>query len=207
MLLARCMFKSGEYRGSIIEFIEKSDKHKIVHQYYLNLLIQKEFYESLNEVASFLKNEIESFTIVSYQQKTTTLKEQGNSNQIPLINHLQNYLKFLTNNVSVDNQESLLLIFDNAPDMEIVEKYLPQKGDVIITSRNYNIPSAIEVYCMEKNEALALLKKLLNITESEKECTELVQKLGYIPLAISQAGAYISFNKRRVQKSSATLYI
>jgi len=100
----------------------------------------------------------------------------------------------------LNSQESLLLVFDNVPDMEIIEKYLPQKGDVIITSRNYKIPSAIEIDGMVESEALELLKNLISDPKCEDKCADLVKKLDYLPLAISQAGAYIEQNKITIDK-------
>ncbi len=99
-----------------------------------------------------------------------------------------------------NSQESLLLVFDNVPNIEIIEKYLPQKGDIIITSRNYKIPSAIEVDVMEESESLELLKNLISNSQCHDKCTTLVKKLGYLPLAISQAGAYIAQNQITIDK-------
>ena len=78
--------------------------------------------------------------------------------------------------------------------------FIPQvpHGIVLVTTRDrtsgwaltgdYSIP--IEVQSMGPVESLELLKGKLPI-ESETEAMELLEELEYVPLAISQAGAYI----------------
>lgn len=48
----------GHSRTQILEFIEKSDKHKIIHHYYLLLIMQKTFTEGLEKLASQILNHI-----------------------------------------------------------------------------------------------------------------------------------------------------
>ena len=109
-----------------------------------------------------------------------------------------------------------LLILDNADDARVLLDlpqdhtarnparrlidFIPQvpHGIVLVTTRDrtsgwaltgdYSTP--IEVDSMGPAESLELLKGKLPI-ESESEATELLKELEYIPLAISQAGAYI----------------
>ena len=100
----------------------------------------------------------------------------------------------------LNGKKNLLLVFDNVQNIEIIEKYLPQKGDIIVTSRNYKIPHAIEVDGMEEAEALELLRNLISDKICKNKCISLVKKLGYLPLAITQAGAYIEQNKITVDK-------
>lgn len=124
----------GSARGSIIDFIEKSDRHQIVHNYYLSLLIQKEFNKSLTEIVRVVKPYVESFTILSYKQdqnisniKTGDIeevvaitetkqqvqvvqaqdstKEQELINIISLIHHFQNHLKPLSENVFIEQEQ------------------------------------------------------------------------------------------------------
>lgn len=100
-----------------------------------------------------------------------------------------------------------LLIFDNYdnPDrFPNLNNYIPPSsyGSVLITSRNANLArlgTVIEVPPMSEEEALHLLhdraggaEKFVNEEEHAKKIVEL---LGYLPLAIDQAGAYI---QRRV---------
>ena len=95
----------------------------------------------------------------------------------------------------LNSQENLLLVFDNAPNMEIVKRYLPTKGDILITSRNFRLPQGIEIDVMEEEEAFKLLISLIKDTYPSDQIKSLLQKLGYLPLAIAQAGAYIDKNK------------
>ena len=109
-----------------------------------------------------------------------------------------------------------LLILDNADDARVLLDlpqdhtsrnparrlidFIPQvpHGIVLVTTRDrtsgwaltgdYSTP--IEVESMGPTESLELLKGKLSI-ESESEAMELLNELQYVPLAISQAGAYI----------------
>lgn len=94
----------------------------------------------------------------------------------------------------LNNQESLLLIFDNAPNMDIIEKYMPTGGDIIITSINYKLPNTIEVDVMEESEAIELITSLIPKDTPFEKIQALVRELGYFPLALAQAGAYIGQN-------------
>jgi|GEM_PF-1901886 len=99
----------------------------------------------------------------------------------------------------LENQKSVLLVYDNVPNIEILKKFLPGKGDVIVTSRNHNLPEAIEIDVMSEPESIELLDRLLPETlkqspNYDKQLIDLAKKLGYFPLALSQAGAYISLN-------------
>lgn len=83
-----------------------------------------------------------------------------------------------------------------------IREYLPNSttGSILITSRARNIAFELtgnwnhchQVEPMTKEEALNLLKKKLTGTHEEEEMAELVNALDCMPLAISQAAAYIS---------------
>ncbi len=103
------------------------------------------------------------------------------------------------------SHKKLLLVYDNVPDMSFLNNYMPSKGHIIITSRNYKIPHAIELGTMRDGEALSLLSNLVpnNIKHDSlyiKLAKELLDELGNLPLAISQAGSYINENKISMQK-------
>lgn len=115
-----------------------------------------------------------------------------------------------------------LMILDNMDDDKFVDaredasspqyeftirKYLPQRegGSVLITSRDRNaafrlIDEAqhiLEVRAMRAEEARAILnKKLNNRLGSEEERSTLATELDYIPLALTQAAAYINRRPR-----------
>jgi tetratricopeptide (TPR) repeat protein len=96
-----------------------------------------------------------------------------------------------------------LLIFDNADEPEKLKPFLPTdpKGHILITSRAQVFhglahPVRLEVLAPEK-----ALEFLLKRTEregcdgGEKEAAaQLAKELGYLPLALEQAGAFISEN-------------
>ncbi|TFK31238.1 P-loop containing nucleoside triphosphate hydrolase protein [Crucibulum laeve] len=99
-----------------------------------------------------------------------------------------------------------LLIFDNADgEPAMVEKYLPSNntGDILITSRNPNMRSlssnkhSIELNGMNMEDAIALLLKRSNLEEEmtesiQKAAEEIVTTLFCLPLAVDQAGAFIT---------------
>ena len=96
------------------------------------------------------------------------------------------------------------MIYDNADEgYRVVEKFLPpgDGGNILITSRNKDLmritskESSMEVLEMGEEEALSLLAKsaMLDYTSEgvKDQAQELVSKLGGVPLAIDQAGAYM----------------
>lgn len=88
--------------------------------------------------------------------------------------------------------------------------YLPQtsrRGSMLITSRNRDaafrltntVENIIDVPYMNRDDATALLcKKLPNDLSSDDEKLELVELLEYLPLAITQAAAFISVRRTRM---------
>ncbi|MDG1436826.1 MAG: NB-ARC domain-containing protein [Rickettsiaceae bacterium] len=104
----------------------------------------------------------------------------------------------------LESQSNALLVYDNVDDMEVLRDYLPKKGDIIITSRNPNIPGAIEIDVMDEKEALNLLDNLMPKSikkqgDYNKDIKILASTLEYLPLAIAQAGAYIRENMLSIQ--------
>ena len=99
-----------------------------------------------------------------------------------------------------------LVILDNLENVDTILPYLPDKinGQILITTRNtrldYGTPFLLNVF--DLNEALIFMKKRLSNTNeckmeyykykdfSEKS-TVLIKRLGYLPLALEQAAAYI----------------
>ncbi|KAJ7713122.1 hypothetical protein B0H16DRAFT_1702608 [Mycena metata] len=99
------------------------------------------------------------------------------------------------------NHNNWLLFFDNADDPKInLNDFLPKcnHGNVIITSRNpdlRNYGAHTLVSDMDEADATTLLLRRANKECSEenlKLATEIVKELYYLPLAIIQAGAFIS---------------
>ncbi|KAJ7484121.1 hypothetical protein FB451DRAFT_1363721 [Mycena latifolia] len=95
-----------------------------------------------------------------------------------------------------------LLFFDNADDPKInLNNYLPQcsHGNILITSRNPGLCVYASSHCvvsdMEEEDAVDLLltSAAQDITDYNKDvAAQIVKVLHYLPLAIIQAGAFIS---------------
>jgi tetratricopeptide (TPR) repeat protein len=103
---------------------------------------------------------------------------------------------------------SWLVVIDNLDDVSAVNGYLPHVAPgkhTIITTRNpntYEIPAeGIELGVLGLEDAIELLIIRSNIpakvdaTQAKVEATQIVQELGFLPLAIEQAGAYIYHSK------------
>ena len=87
-----------------------------------------------------------------------------------------------------------LLVFDNAPDRASVVAFVPPagRGRVLITSRDQIWPpgQALDVPVLDPEVAAEFL---VNRTgdQDRQAALELAEKLGGLPLALEQAGAYI----------------
>lgn len=110
----------------------------------------------------------------------------------------------------LDKKSNWLLIFDGADHPEIVKPFLPrqQNGHILLTSRaqtfqSLGISRPLELKEMLPDEALKFLigrtgRNKMNI--SEKQAAEdLAKELGYLPLALEQAAAFISVKQSRFQ--------
>ncbi|XXG98861.1 hypothetical protein Hte_005191 [Hypoxylon texense] len=94
-----------------------------------------------------------------------------------------------------------LLVFDNYDDPTAFDlrDYIPSGplGNVLITSRSTDtdrIGPMVHVSGMTESEAIELLFKQLDILNDGKDqvsAAKIVTRLGYLPLAIDQAGAYM----------------
>ena len=96
-----------------------------------------------------------------------------------------------------------LLILDNADDPALVKPYLPPdpKGHVLLTSRAHNfdvlgIRKPIELPVLTPDEALEFLLKRTGregpLDPAEQDAARtLAEELGYLPLALEQAAAYM----------------
>jgi hypothetical protein len=113
-----------------------------------------------------------------------------------------------------------MMILDSADDGDVFFKtasgrerqslasYLPQSrnGRILVTTRNKDLArrltgsskNMIEVGPMTQTDALLLLEKRLGSFSDHSSAEELVQALDCVPLAISQAGAYIQAEWPRI---------
>jgi tetratricopeptide (TPR) repeat protein len=103
-----------------------------------------------------------------------------------------------------------LLIFDNADTPELLKAYYPRqpRGHILLTSRaqlfdTLGIARPLALEKMEPEEALSFLFKRTGRAQSdpaEKNAAEhLAAELGYLPLALEQAAAYITAKSARFQ--------
>ncbi|KAF5530869.1 kinesin light chain [Fusarium mexicanum] len=122
--------------------------------------------------------------------------------------------------LSSDKAGKWLLIVDNADDEELVlgsadksglEEYLPQSenGMILLTTRSRQVAGkfaqyddVIDVEQMDKKEAMNLLRITLNqkqLLEDEAVTVELLTYLTFLPLAITQAVAYLNEMQAPIQ--------
>jgi len=94
-----------------------------------------------------------------------------------------------------------LLVLDNADDPALMRPFLPQqgKGHILLTSRAYSFQKIVllsprEVNVLSPGEAREFLLRRTGKEPTEKspEADALAKELGYLPLALEQAGAYIA---------------
>jgi tetratricopeptide (TPR) repeat protein len=110
-----------------------------------------------------------------------------------------------------------LLIVDNADDLNIffgdgqsegISNYLPQSenGLIVYTTRTPEVAekagmNIIEVGAMNRQDAMNFLKKSLrNELSNYAIANELLDELAHLPLAISQAAAYLNRNSTPIQR-------
>lgn len=145
----------------------------------------------------------------SYKQVAEVLKLEGRKD--PSTNVLQLVVDYLNSSKSgkwlmiVDNVDTHIKIQsrkNNAAADIPLAKFLPQSdnGSILITSRYHDVSrdlvgrekDIVSIATMDKKEALQLLKNKLSAPADDKEATLLVEELDCIPLAVSQAAAYIN---------------
>ncbi len=116
-------------------------------------------------------------------------------------------------NKTLSKHPGWLLVYDNVNSYEEIEPYLPESGGhILITSRSQlwpNMIHALSVGMMTENESLQLLHQLIhhhtNVQQKnlqnkeENEIKMLSKMLGYLPLALAQAGSYINQSQMSVQ--------
>jgi len=99
----------------------------------------------------------------------------------------------------IEKQGSILLVYDNASDVDDLYEFFPNHAHIIITSRNHKIPNATEIGGMTQDESLSLLENLITSVIKQdamfsQGSIKLVNKLNHFPLAIAQAAAYMTEN-------------
>ena len=98
-------------------------------------------------------------------------------------------------------KRSWLIVIDNLDDVSVAKGFLPENGlekHTLITTRNpftTDIPAEpLEVTILEEGDSIDLFLSLAKVdtsSESSQQAAEIVKELGYLPLAINQAAAYV----------------
>ena len=122
----------------------------------------------------------------------------------------------------IDNADDIDIFLPPAPKIQDAEDvtaplldFLPQSrnGSILITSRNRDVAfrltgshkNILGVRPMDKDEAATLLRKKLTFNNTDEQCAvELLQVLDYMPLAISQAAAFI---EQRAPRMTISRYL
>ncbi|KAF2464103.1 TPR-like protein [Lindgomyces ingoldianus] len=124
----------------------------------------------------------------------------------------------------VDNADDLGVFFHNRSQtrgadsldrsVELLSDFLPQSpnGLILITSRSQDVAyrltgsyaSIMKVQPMDWDEALTLLQKKLSPNTDQHNAIKLLQALDYMPLAITQAAAYI---EQRAPRMTISRYL
>src|SRR6266496_3999230 len=100
-------------------------------------------------------------------------------------------------------EKSWLIVIDNLDDINVVTGFLPQKGPhqhTLITTRDPNsagIPAeGLELPLLDAVDSIDLLYTLSKIDSTANspehvQAAQIVEELGYLPLGIEQAAAYV----------------
>ncbi|OAG43855.1 hypothetical protein AYO21_02082 [Fonsecaea monophora] len=114
----------------------------------------------------------------------------------------------------VDNADAMDVLFGSPENPDGIFQYLPESdhGRILFTTRSREVANAVEgemveLAQMSAEEAKSLLEKSLekslvreDLLRNDKGVAELLQELTYLPLAITQAAAYLSRNRVTITK-------
>jgi tetratricopeptide (TPR) repeat protein len=97
----------------------------------------------------------------------------------------------------LQRRDRWLLIYDNAPSPKALESLRPPKGsgDVLVTSRHTAWArlggDSVRVTPFSTTAAVTFLQKRIHMTGQKKAALTVAEKLGFLPLALEQAAAYV----------------
>jgi tetratricopeptide (TPR) repeat protein len=122
---------------------------------------------------------------------------------LPVLNSHNRLLTILAVKEWLEGNPGWLLIFDDATDLTLIENYIPSvgQGHIILTSRmsvfdNLGIKTPLSLGKMTAAEAEDFLIKRISdpklCQEEVVAVDQIARELDYLPLALEQAGAYIS---------------
>ena len=94
-----------------------------------------------------------------------------------------------------ENNRGWLLIYDNVEEFETIKRFMPRNknGDILITTRATQsyMGTRVDVDLFDESEAIAFLQSRTGI-DDESNAAQLAKQLGYLPLALDMAAAYIA---------------
>jgi len=120
------------------------------------------------------------------------LREKESQEQAKVTEAVKNWL---------EQNAGWLLVLDNADDPAIVKPFLPQgnTGHLLLTSRAYSFqriglmsPREVNVLSREEAREFLLRRTGKGPTEKSPEAVAIAKEVGYLPLALEQAAAYIA---------------
>jgi hypothetical protein len=95
-----------------------------------------------------------------------------------------------------------LLIYDNVNSYEEITSFLPGRGGSLILTTRYNewpdTFKKLDITLMSEDESVKLIQTLTKQNKETEETKQLVKLLGYLPLALAQASAYIVQKKKSI---------
>lgn len=107
----------------------------------------------------------------------------------------------------LESHPGWLIIYDNVNNYEEIESLMPDKGGhIIVTTRNQHWPNnfkIIPIDVMNEDDATELIRSITACgkkNDEESAIKDLANTLGFLPLAISQASAYIQQTKISVSE-------
>ncbi|RBQ76957.1 hypothetical protein FVER14953_12333 [Fusarium verticillioides] len=114
----------------------------------------------------------------------------------------------------VDNADDVNLFYPKGTDERPLASFLPkaQHGTILVTSRSLDVAERLtgsrknifQVSTMDEAQGLHLIRNKLTVEFGHDAAIKLLQVLDYIPLAITQAAAYIN---RRSPRESVETYL
>lgn len=118
----------------------------------------------------------------------------------------------------LERNDGWLLVFDNVEDPSLLKEYVPNnpRGHLLLTSRSHafdswGVTKSYELRVMSPDESVELLfTRTDRIDEKDEErnaAEDLANELGYLPLALDYAGAYIKETKARFRDYLTSFYV
>jgi tetratricopeptide (TPR) repeat protein len=111
----------------------------------------------------------------------------------------------------VDNADDTDLLFGSSKELGGIDEYLPdsESGLILFTTRHMeaavslSVSDVVELHEMDQQEAVSFLEKSLirkDLLQDTAITTELLNELTYLPLAITQAAAYLNTNQLSISE-------